>query len=229
MAGAKAGADLVAIETVIDLMEVKAAVLAVKENTSLPVFVTMTFEENRRTFAGCSIPCMALTLEGLGVDAMGINCSLGPGEILPIMEELAQWTTLPLIVKPNAGLPNLETGSYDIDPDMFARQMAPFVDLGVTVLGGCCGTSPAYIRKLKEMLAGKKPVSRAIRRRSAVCSGTRAVEIDGVRIIGERINPTGKKLMKQALREKNMDYLLSQAVSQAEAGAHILDVNVGLP
>jgi 5-methyltetrahydrofolate--homocysteine methyltransferase len=229
VAGEKAGADLVAIETMTDLMEVKAAVLAVKENTSLPVFVTMTFEENRRTFAGCSIPCMALTLEGLGVDAMGINCSLGPGEILPIMEELAQWTTLPLIVKPNAGLPNLETGSYDIDPDMFARQMAPFVDLGVTVLGGCCGTSPAYIRKLKEMLAGKKPVSRDIRRRSAVCSGTRAVEIDGVRIIGERINPTGKKLMKQALREKNMDYLLSQAVSQAEAGAHILDVNVGLP
>jgi 5-methyltetrahydrofolate--homocysteine methyltransferase len=228
-AGEQAGADLVVFETQTDLYEVKAAVLAAKEHTTLPVYVTMTFEPGGRTFTGCSISAMAAVLNGLGVDGMGINCSLGPEEILPFARELASLTEKPLVVKANAGLPDPATGVYHIDPDTFARQMAPFVEAGVSYLGGCCGTTPDYIRALIAQTQGMTPAPRQVRGRSVVCTPTKVVEIDGVRIIGERINPTGKKRFKQALLEGDMDYIVRQAVEQADAGAHILDVNVGVP
>ena len=228
-AGAQAGADLIVIETMTDLYEVKAAVLAAKENTSLPVFVTMTFEQNGRTFTGCSVEAMAATLEGLGVDAVGVNCSLGPRELRPIVERLCASTRLPIIVKANAGLPDPATGEYDITASEFAALMAEYLDLGVSIMGGCCGTTPDYIREIVSQTVGKLPVPRMVTRESLVCSPTEVVRIDGVRVIGERINPTGKKRFKQALIEGDMDYILHQAVEQADAGAHILDVNVGLP
>lgn len=229
VAGAAAGADLIVIETMTDLYEVKAAVLAAKEHTKLPVFVTMTFEQSGRTFTGCSVEAMAATLEGLGVDAMGVNCSLGPRELYPVVERLCAATSLPIIVKANAGLPDPSTGKYDILPDEFAALMADFLTLGVSILGGCCGTAPEYIEAMVSKTADKTPAPRTVQRESLVCSPTSVVKIDGVRIIGERINPTGKKRFKQALLENDMDYILNQAVEQADAGAHILDVNVGLP
>lgn len=228
-AGVRSGADLIVIETMTDLYEVKAALLAAKENSGLPVFVTMTFERGGRTFTGCSVSAMALTLEGLGADAIGINCSLGPEEIYPIMKELSAWTNLPLIVKANAGLPDPQTGKYDVTPGAFAESALRFLEIGVSAIGGCCGTNPAYIARLREALSGKRPAVREHRPRAAVCTPTRTVTIDGVAVIGERINPTGKKLFKQALVEHNIDYILSQAIAQIEAGADILDVNVGLP
>jgi 5-methyltetrahydrofolate--homocysteine methyltransferase len=228
-AGENAGADLVIFETQTDLYEVKAAVLAAKEHTSLPVFVTMTFEPGGRTFTGCSISAMAAVLNGLDVDAMGINCSLGPEEIFPFAQELCTLTDKPIIVKANAGLPDPATGEYHIDAETFARQMAPFAEAGVTYLGGCCGTTPAYIQALINVTREKRVGQRQLRRRSVVCTPTNVVEIDGVRIIGERINPTGKKRFKQALLDGDMDYIVRQAVEQADAGAHILDVNVGVP
>lgn len=232
--GAAAGADLIVIETSTDLLEMKAAVLAARENTSLPVFSTMTFEKNGRTFTGVTVEAAALTLTGLGVDAIGINCSLGPNDIYPLAQKLVEWTPLPVIIKANAGLPNLNSGGYDISAKEFAKQMDKFMDLGVQIIGGCCGTTPEYIREMKDMLVrreveGKTANRPAFVRRAAVCSSTQVVEIDGVRVIGERINPTGKKLFKEALLNHNIGYILSQGISQVEAGAHILDVNVGLP
>ncbi len=226
--GAQAGADLVVIETMSDLMETKAAILAVKETSDLPVLCTMSFEQNRRTFVGCSISAMALTLEGLGVDAIGINCSLGPREMPPIVEELLAWTTLPVVVKPNAGLPNL-SGGYDVTPEEFANSAAEIAKLGVKILGGCCGTTPAFLAEVKSRLDTMQFSRDLPQVPAAVCSGTKTVPIDRVRIIGERINPTGKKRFKQALMEQDTDYILSQAIEQVEAGADILDVNVGLP
>ncbi|MDD6174343.1 MAG: homocysteine S-methyltransferase family protein [Firmicutes bacterium] len=228
-AGERAGADLIVVETMTDLYEVKAALLAAKENTKLPVFVTMTFEENGRTFTGCSVPAMALVCEGLGADAIGFNCSLGPDELFPIAEELSHWTSLPMIIKANAGLPDPATNEYQIDAAHFAASMERFLSLGVSLLGGCCGTAPEYLAALRSAVEGKVPCPRDYVPRAALCSPTRTVEIDGVRIIGERINPTGKKRFKQALLEKDMDYILAQGIAQAEAGAEILDVNVGLP
>ncbi|MBR4131408.1 MAG: homocysteine S-methyltransferase family protein, partial [Oscillospiraceae bacterium] len=154
VAGAEAGADLAVIETMSDLYEVKAAVLAIKENTDLPVWVTMTFEASGRTFLGVSVPAMALTLEGLGVEALGFNCSLGPKQLMPMVEELRRWTDLPLILKPNAGLPDPETGAYTITPAEFAQEMREAAQLGVQYVGGCCGTNPAFIAALKQELAG---------------------------------------------------------------------------
>ena len=228
-AGARAGADLIVIETMTDLYEAKAALLAAKEATALPVFVTMTFEHNGRTFTGCSVPAMAGVLGGLGADAVGVNCSLGPKELYPIVREMAQYTSLPLIVKANAGLPDPETGTYDILPEEFAREVTRFAALGVSILGGCCGTTPEYIRQMKAALTGISPAKRAPVIKSIVCTPTKAVELDGVRVIGERINPTGKKRFRQALLENDMGYIISQGIQQAEAGADILDVNVGLP
>ncbi|MGE4549313.1 MAG: homocysteine S-methyltransferase family protein [Intestinibacillus sp.] len=228
-AGERAGADLVVFETMTDLYEVKAGVLAARENTALPVFVTMTFEPNQRTFTGCCIESMVAVLEGLGVDALGINCSLGPSEIFPIAKRLSACTALPLIVKANAGLPDPETGLYDIGSAEFAAQMAPYAALNLQYVGGCCGTTPDYIREIHALLADKDVLPREVARKTVVCSPTLAVTVDGVRVIGERINPTGKKRFQQALREGDLDYILSQGVQQAEAGAHILDVNVGLP
>lgn len=228
--GEASGADLIVIETMTDLYEVKAAVLAAKENTVLPVMVSMTFEENGRTFTGTSIPCMAATLEGLGVQALGINCSLGPVEIFPLAEELCNVTKLPVFVKPNAGLPDPRTGAYSITPQDFAQAMAKYLDLGIALVGGCCGTTPEYIRAMKHVFSKETAKDRKpAQEKSVICSGTQAAIIDKVTVIGERINPTGKKRMKQALIDRDYDYILSQAVQQIDAGAHVLDVNVGIP
>ena len=230
VAGEQAGADLVIFETMSDLMEVKAAVLAARENTSLPVWVTMTFEATGRTFVGATVPAMALTLSGLGVDALGFNCSLGPQELLPMVEELAHWTDLPIILKPNAGLPDPATGTYNITPEEFAAAMAPAIEMGVTIFGGCCGTRPDFIAALKQMLSAQSPTPRKAPDRHGVCSATKVAVLDGgVRVIGERINPTGKKRLQQALREGDMGYILEKGLEQQDGGADILDVNVGLP
>lgn len=223
-------ADLYVLETMTDLAEVRAGVLAVQEyGGGKPVFVTMSFEENGRTFTGCDIAAMALTLEGLGVDAVGVNCSLGPEELVPIVEKLCKWTTLPVIVKPNAGLPDPVTGTYSFTAEKFAGAMKPFVQMGAVIFGGCCGTTPAHIKAACESIRSMQPVPRDPQIPAAVCSATQVVTIDQPRIIGERINPTGKKRFQQALREGDMDFILAQAVSQVQAGAEILDVNVGLP
>ncbi len=229
LSGAAAGADLIVFETMTDLYEVKAGVLAAKENCSLPVFVTMTFESSGRTFTGCSVEAMACTLEGLGVDALGINCSLGPDEIFPIARKLAFSTDLPLIVKANAGLPDPETETYDVTPAEFAESMKRYREIGLKFTGGCCGTTPEYIEELCRALKNCAVASRSSQKKSRICTSTSVVTIDGVRVIGERINPTGKKRFKQALIENDMDYIINQGIEQAEAGADILDVNVGLP
>ncbi len=229
VAGEQAGADLIVFETMTDLYEAKAAVLAAKEHTSLPVWVTMSFEKNGRTFAGTLVSTMAVTLDGLGVDAMGINCSLGPAEIFPLIEEIKKWTNRPLIVKPNAGLPDPATGAYDMDAAEFARQMEPFFALGVSMAGGCCGTTPDFIEALARCAVSEAGSGKETPRRG-VCSSSQMVELDGrVHVIGERINPTGKKRFQQALREHDMNYIMERAIEQADAGAEILDINVGLP
>lgn len=224
-----AGADLVMIETMTDLQECRAALLAVKENSTLPVIVSLTYEERGRTFLGHAPACAALTLEGMGADAIGINCSLGPREMPALVEELTRWTTLPISVKPNAGLPDPGGAGYDITADQFAEAMAELTELGVKCYGGCCGTTPEYIAKLCRALEGRtiKEIPRSVP--AAVCSPVQVVPIDRVRVIGERINPTGKKRMKEALLREDIDYMLGQALEQTQAGADILDVNVGLP
>lgn len=223
-------ADLIVFETMTDLAELKAGVLAAKENCNKPVMCTMTFEENMRTFTGCSISAMAITLEGLGVDAVGVNCSLGPIQLQEVVNELAKWTNLPIIVKPNAGLPDPATGGYNLTPDDFAKSMVTsIVPTGALILGGCCGTTPEYIKALTDELSKISPVKRSNIVPSAVCSASKTVIIDQPRIIGERINPTGKKLFKEALRNNDLDYILTQGIEQVKAGAEILDVNVGLP
>ena len=227
IAGSEAGVDLVIFETFTDLYEVKAAVLAAKENSNLPVWVTMSFEMSGRTFTGTTVECMASTLTGLGVDAMGINCSLGPKEILPLIRRMSEWTDRPLIVKPNAGLPDPETGNYLITPDIFASEMKGFLELGVDIVGGCCGTTPAFIRALSDLPQASDSRIKATRR--GVCSASHMTEFGGVRVIGERINPTGKKRFQQALKEHDMNYIMERAIEQAEAGADILDINVGVP
>ena len=229
VAGQQAGADLVVIETMTDLYEAKAALLAVKENTALPVFVTMSFEPSGRTFTGCTIPSMARTLEGLGADAIGLNCSVGPDLLLPLLKELCEHTRLPVIAKPNAGLPDPLDGHYDMSPEAFAAAVLPCLEAGVTIFGGCCGTSPDYIKALSTALKGKTPAPRTFRQFSFICSPVTALPLTGVRVIGERINPTGKKRFQQALLEKDLDYILDVAVQQEDAGADILDVNVGYP
>ena len=227
-------ADLIVIETMTDLYEVKAAVLAAKETCDLPVVVTMTFEENGRTFTGVSLEAMALTLEGLGVDAMGINCSLGPVEIFPMAEKLRSLTDLPLVIKPNAGLPDPATGAYDITCDQFVEKMEDFLKVGIELIGGCCGTTPEYIEGLAKIAAkfgGTEDSAKPSEEKKTlqVCSGNTVVTVDHVTVIGERINPTGKKRLKQALLDEDFDYILSQAIEQIDAGAEILDVNVGVP
>lgn len=222
-------ADVIVFETMTDLYEVKAGVLAAKENCNKPVIVTMSFEENMRTFTGCSISAMALTLEGLGVDAIGVNCSLGPKELLPIIEELSKWTNLPIVVKPNAGLPDPVTNTYNVTAEEFANYILELNKYGIRIVGGCCGTTPEYIKATVSALSSTKPVTFEKNIPSAICSPTSTVIINQPRIIGERINPTGKKLFKQALIDGNIDYILGQAIEQVQGGAEILDVNVGLP
>ncbi len=222
-------ADLIVFETMTDLLELKAAALAAKENSDKPVIATMTFERSGRTFTGVSPASAALTLTGLGVQALGVNCSLGPDELEPVIKEMSRYTNLPLIVKANAGLPDPNSNEYDILPDKFALCVSELLKYGVKFVGGCCGTTPEYIEKIKLALGGKSFTPAPQKSDTSVCSAATAVEINMPRIIGERINPTGKKLFKQALVDNNIDYILTQALSQIKAGAQILDVNVGHP
>lgn len=232
-AGAAAGADIVVIETFSDLLEAKAAVLAAKENCPLPVFCTMTYQSDGRTFVGTDPKTAAITLSNLGVDALGINCSLGPKQLAPMVEETLKYSTVPVMLQPNAGLPKSDGDLtvYDVSAEKFAEVMRGYARLGVSVLGGCCGTTPEYILKLREAVADVKKPSLKIKHRTAVTSGVKTVEIDGddIAVIGERINPTGKKRLKEALRNADYGYITGEAVSQTQAGADILDVNAGLP
>lgn len=222
-------ADLIVFETQTDLYELKAGVLAAKENSDLPIVCTMTFEKNHRTFTGCGISNMALTLDGLGVDAMGVNCSLGPKDLYPVIEELSNFTNTPIVVKPNAGLPDPITNKYDIDAKEFANQLQGFEKYGVKILGGCCGTTPEYIKEISGLFSDKKVKKNNCQKYVAICSATETVVVNQPCIIGERINPTGKKKFKEALLNNDIDYILNQAIEQVHGGADILDVNVGLP
>lgn len=223
-------ADVVVLETMTDLLELKAAVLAVRENSHLPLMCTMTFEQNLRTFTGTSVESMAVTLESLGVEAIGVNCSLGPKELYPVVEKMSRYTTLPLIVKANAGLPDPVTNTYSITPEEFTEYMLDMAKFGVRIFGGCCGTDEKFIEKLSEGLKGYnfKEIKKE-KIEPAVCSQLKTVSLTEPRIIGERINPTGKKKFKEALLNNDIDYILNQAIEQVDAGAEILDVNVGLP
>ena len=229
-AGAAAGADLVFLETMTDLYELKAAILAAKENCALPVFTSMSFESRGRTFTGCTVESYAVTAAGLCADAVGINCSLGPKEILPFAQRLCRSVPagVPVFVKPNAGLPNPD-GSYNLNAAEFAAEMKAYASIGVSMVGGCCGTTPDFIAKLRETFAPLVPADKIPIRRSCLCTPVRFVEVDGITVVGERINPTGKKRLQQALRDGDSAYPCAQAVAQAEAGAQVLDVNAGLP
>ena len=230
--GEAAGADLIHIETMSDTYEMKAAVLAAKEQTSLPVFATMIFDEKGRLLTGADVRSAMAMLEGLGVDALGINCGLGPEQMLPIFQEIVSHTSLPVIVKPNAGLPKQKDGAvyYDVTPKEFVRVMEKIVDGGAAVIGGCCGTTPGHIRNMTESF-GRRAVKKVDHKEETVVSsyGAAVVLDDCPVVIGERINPTGKKRLKQALKEQDFDYILKEGIRQQELGAQILDVNVGLP
>ncbi|WP_026761453.1 homocysteine S-methyltransferase family protein [Selenomonas artemidis] len=226
-AGEAAGADLVIFETLTDLYEVKAAVLAAKEHTKLPIWVTMTFEQNGRTFLGAAVPSVAVTLDALGVAALGVNCSLGPVELLPIVAQMMEWTDLPIIVKPNAGLPDPRTGAYEMAAEEFGTEMAEFARRGAVIMGGCCGTNPDFIRALAAAVAGGAEERPKRKKRKGVASPGCVAEYGKLNVIGERINPTGKKRLQQALLEEDMGYIKKLAISQQEAGANVLDINVG--
>lgn len=228
----KDGSDIVLIETMSDTYEIKAAALAAKENCALPVFVTMIFDEKGRLLTGADVKTAVTMLEGLGVDAIGFNCGLGPAETLPLVEEIRKWTSLPVIVQPNAGLPESVNGKtvYNVSPADFARDMKKAADIGVSYLGGCCGTTPEHIKAMIEACRNipanvpeKKAYSFVSSYSKTVALGKKPV------IIGERINPTGKKLFKEALRRNDIEYIIKEGLTQTDAGAHILDVNVGLP
>ena len=230
--GEKAGADLIHIETMSDTYELKAAVLAAKENTSLPVFATTIFDERGKLLTGADVPSVVAMLEGLRIDALGINCGMGPEQMLPILEQIMKYSSVPVIVKPNAGLPKQKDGEtyYDVSPEEFASVMRHVVDLGAVVIGGCCGTTPEHIAEMVKQCKDipVKPVEK--KNYTVVSSYGQSVFLGtGSKIIGERINPTGKKRFKQALKEHDLDYILKEGISQQEAGADVLDVNVGLP
>lgn len=230
IAGEKYGADLILIETMSDLQELRIALLAAKENTELPVFCTMSFESNGRTFMGCSIEAMAVTLENMA-DAIGINCSLGSKEMAPIVNKLTELTNAYIIVQPNAGLPRLvdDKSIYDIDAENFSEYALEFVKSGVNIIGGCCGTTPEHIKNVVQKVKDLKPKAKYAVDKFCACSPSRVVEINQVRVIGERINPTGKKAFKDALINNDIDYILRQGIMQMDAGADMLDVNVGIP
>lgn len=230
--GQKYGADLIHIETMSDTYEVKAAVLAAKENADLPVFATMIFDEKGKLLTGGDVPSVVALLEGLKVDAIGINCGLGPRQMIPILKEMRKYTSLPVIVKPNAGLPRQRNGEtcYDVDPEEFAATMAKIVENGANMIGGCCGTTPEHIRRMVEACRNLKTLPPKEKDDTIVSSyGQAVIFSDRPLIIGERINPTGKKKFKEALKSHDMDYILREGITQQDAGAHILDVNVGLP
>ena len=230
-AGVAAGADLIFFETFTDLYELKAALLAAKENSTLPVLASMSFEAGGRAFTGCTVESFAVTARGLGADAVGINCSLGPKEIFPMAKRLTEALPgdFPVFVKPNAGLPRADGSGYDITPQLYALQMKPYRNLHLFAAGGCCGTTPEFIRLLNGVFADCTPGRPAHTLPSVLCTPVNFLTVDGITVVGERINPTGKKRFQQALREGDMNYILEQAVSQVEAGAQVLDVNVGAP
>ena len=230
--GEKAGADPIHIETMSDTYELKAAVLAAKENTSLPVFATTIFDERGKLLTGADVPSVVALLEGLRVDAFGINCGMGPEQMIPILEQITKYSSLPVIVKPNAGLPKQKNGQtyYDVSPEEFAEVMKKIVEMGAVVIGGCCGTTPDHIKAMADAcrMIPIKPVEK--KNFTMVSSYGQSVFLGtGSKIIGERINPTGKKRFKQALKEHDLDYILREGITQQDNGAHILDVNVGLP
>lgn len=231
-AGVKAGVDLILIETMNDSYELKAAMLAAKENSDLPVFATVVFDEKHKMLTGASPMAIVAMLEGLHADAIGMNCGLGPKELLPIFREMAQYASCPLIINPNAGLPRNDHGKtvYDVGPEEFAEGMVPFIEAGAWFAGGCCGTTPEHIKALVDRCKDMEIKPLTEKDYTIVTSYSQAVSIGNKPvIIGERINPTGKKKFKQALRDKDMEYILEEGVKQADSGADILDVNVGLP
>lgn len=232
--GEKAGADLAVIETMGDTYELKAAVLAARENSSIPIFATVALGEDGKLLTGADVECVAAILEGLRVDAIGLNCGFGPDRMLPFVKRLAACTSLPLIVKPNAGLPQIVDGGtvFTVGPEEFAKDIRALAEAGASIVGGCCGTTPAHIAAVREALSEfRRPSRTGCLPKTMVASGSRAVEIpfDDSIVIGERINPTGKKKLKAALTEGDVAYVLREAVSQSDAGAHVLDVNVGVP
>ncbi|MCQ2457335.1 MAG: homocysteine S-methyltransferase family protein [Clostridia bacterium] len=231
-AGVRAGADLILIETMTDSLETKAALLAAKENSDLPVFVSNAYNEDGRLLTGATPAVMTAMLEGMGADAVGVNCSFGPDVLAPVVREYLKHASVPVLFEPNAGLPRIENGTviFDVDPESFALQVAELIREGVRVAGGCCGTTPAHIAALKKAIDGISPVPVVPKEETVVTSGTKAVYFtDDPLLIGERINPTGKKRLKQALLEHDIAYILEQGTAQEEKGVHLLDVNVGLP
>ncbi|MEQ2457268.1 homocysteine S-methyltransferase family protein [Flavonifractor hominis] len=231
-AGAEAGADLVLIETMSDLYEAKAAVIAAKENCTLPIFVTVALDERGRLLTGGDIPAAVALLEGLGVDALGLNCGLGPQQMAALFPTLCQYASLPILLQPNAGLPECTDGCthFHVTPEQFAGQMAQFARDGAWIVGGCCGTTPEHIRAMAEACRSLSPLPLQPKHRTWVSSYARTVDFaQGPVLIGERINPTGKPRLKQALRERDVDYVLREAVTQQQNGAQVLDVNAGLP
>ena len=229
--GEKSGADLIIIETMMDLYEAKAAVLAAKENTNLPVICTMTFDENGRSFTGCLPESMVATIEGLGVDALGVNCSLGPKQLLPIVKTITETSSIPVIVQANAGLPVIENNQtiYKMTAKEFFQGAKNFVDLGVSIIGGCCGTNETFIKEICDNihLLQKKEPNR--KEKTLVCSPSKCIEIDGPVIVGERLNPTGRKPLIDAYTSGNNDYVINLALEQSKEGSQILNVNVGVP
>ena len=232
-AATAAGADLFIIETMADLAEAKAALLAVQENSDLPAFVTMTFAEDGRTFLGTTPEVAAVTLSSMGADAVGINCSLGPDDLVPLVERMLPWAKCPVMVQANAGLPRVEGDRtvFDVHPSEYCEAVARMLDAGVNIVGGCCGTSPEYTAGERALLAGREPAPREVRDWFCVAGPQQvtSLRMGQVGVIGERINPTGKRKMKEALRRGNHDYVMGEAIGQTEAGAQILDVNAGLP
>ena len=231
-AGTEAGADIILFETFSDLTELKAAVLAAKENSDLPVIASMTYTDNGRTFVGVDPVCAAVTLSGLGVSAVGVNCSLAPAELTEVVKKVSEYSSVPVLVQANAGLPHDDGGkvSYDVDSDEYLKGVKELVAAGASMIGGCCGTTPEYMAKISAMLKGQAPTPPIKRRLSAACSPTHFKILDNsVTVIGERINPTGKKKLKEALKEHKMDYIIGEAIDQTSCGADILDINVGLP
>ena len=230
--GEEAGADLIHIETMSDTYELKAAVLAAKENTSLPVFATAIFDERRKLLTGADVPSVIALLEGLRVDALGINCGMGPEQMLPVVEEYIKYSSLPVIVKPNAGLPKQRDGQtyYDVSPEEFSGFMEKIVSMGACVIGGCCGTTPEHIKAMTKRCRKSGIIRPSEKSDTIVSSYGQSVFLgNGSKIIGERINPTGKKKFKQALKDHDLEYILREGIAQQDSGAHILDVNVGLP
>ena len=229
--GVSCGVDAIYLETMSDLLEVKAAVLAAKDLCRLPVFATLTYESSGRTFLGVSPECAARTLQGLGVSAIGINCSLGPKEILPIARRLAAVTSIPMIIKPNAGLPDMSSGTavYDITPADFAAYAKEYLALGFSIFGGCCGTNPDYIRSVRSALEGQTVPQPEAKRICALCSGTRYVELSDETVFGARVSPSDNEDLADALAEEDVETIVDLAMEQADEGAEIIYVNLGMP